>query len=86
MLDEPAAGMNDGERDNLADLIRSIRAEGIAVLIVEHDMPFINQLSDRVTVLNFGKLIASGTPSAICRDPAVIEAYLGSEHRDAHYA
>ncbi|WP_158903769.1 ABC transporter ATP-binding protein [Burkholderia sp. L27(2015)] len=86
MLDEPAAGMNDAERETLADLISSIRDQGIAILVVEHDMPFINKLSDRITVLNFGKRIASGSPYEICRNPAVIEAYLGSEHRDTEHA
>lgn len=86
LLDEPAAGMNDAERKTLSDLIKSIRDEGVAVLIVEHDMPFINELSDCVTVLNFGKLIASGSPEAVCTDPTVVEAYLGSEYAEAQNA
>ncbi|WP_233451432.1 ABC transporter ATP-binding protein [Paraburkholderia caribensis] len=86
MLDEPAAGMNDGERHTLADLISSLQMDGITILIVEHDMPFINRLSDQITVLNFGKLIASGTPEVVCRHPTVIEAYLGSEYAEAQHA
>ena len=86
LLDEPAAGMNDAERGTLSELILSIRARHIAVLIVEHDMPFINRLSDRVTVLNFGKMIACGQPLEVSRNSAVIDAYLGRRHKEHQHA
>lgn len=84
LLDEPVAGMNDVERDTLTTLIRDINDQGVTILIVEHDMPFIKCLSDRVTVLNFGRLVTSGIPDEVTSDPAVIAAYLGTEVEDAH--
>ena len=76
LLDEPAAGMNPAETEALATLVRSLRGQ-TTVLLVEHDMGFVMDISDRVTVLNFGRLIYEGTPAAVRSEPAVIEAYLG---------
>ncbi len=76
LLDEPAAGMNPAETEALATLVRSLRGS-TTVLLVEHDMGFVMDISDRVTVLNFGKRIFEGAPAQVRAEPAVIEAYLG---------
>jgi branched-chain amino acid transport system permease protein len=80
MLDEPAAGMNPTETAHLVETIRAIAASGIGVLLIEHDMSLVRAACDRVVVLNFGEVIASGTPAEIVANPAVIEAYLGTEN------
>jgi ABC-type branched-subunit amino acid transport system ATPase component len=77
LVDEPAAGLVEHERQDLAELIRGIRKRGIAVLIIEHHMALIMSLCDRIVVLNFGAKIAEGSPSEIRANPAVIDAYLG---------
>lgn len=82
LLDEPAAGMNETETASLFELIKTVQSRGITVLIIEHDMPLVMKLCDRITVLNFGKKLAEGTPQEIQSNQAVIEAYLGSEEEE----
>ncbi|NLX18835.1 MAG: ABC transporter ATP-binding protein [Desulfobulbus sp.] len=79
LLDEPAAGMNPQEGQELEALIRSINNDQIAVLLIEHDMQLVMRLADHIFVLEYGRLIAEGAPEKIRNDPAVIRAYLGEE-------
>ena len=79
LLDEPTAGMNPAEAEGVATLIRSISAEGRAVLLVEHNMALVMSVCEQITVLDFGRVIADGTPADVSASDAVITAYLGSE-------
>lgn len=83
LLDEPAAGLNLTEKQELVALLKRLRGHGLTIFLIEHDMGLIQQVSDRISVLNFGKKIAEGTPEEVLRHPEVIKAYLGE---DAHGA
>ena len=84
LLDEPAAGMNDSETREIQQLILTIRALGVTVLLIEHDMSLVMKVCDRLVVLNFGQKIAEGTPEEIRVNPEVVEAYLGREEDDGN--
>jgi branched-chain amino acid transport system ATP-binding protein len=77
LLDEPAAGLNDAETDELAKLLSAVRLAGTTVVVVEHNMSLVMSIADDVIVLDAGRLISRGTPTDIQRDERVIEAYVG---------
>ncbi|MBW4426721.1 MAG: ABC transporter ATP-binding protein [Nostoc desertorum CM1-VF14] len=80
LLDEPAAGMNPNEKQQLSEFIRSLREQfNLTIVLIEHHVPLVMGLCDRIAVLDFGQLIALGEPSVVRNDPAVIEAYLGND-------
>ena len=78
LLDEPFTGMNPEETRQMMEIARKVRDRGVTLLLVEHDMQAVMGLCDRITVLNFGKLLTEGTPDEVRRHPDVIEAYLGA--------
>jgi branched-chain amino acid transport system ATP-binding protein len=82
-LDEPAAGFTPAEKIELMELIRKIRDQGYTVLLIEHDMSLVMGVTDRIVVLDFGRVIATGTPSEVQDNPAVVAAYLGVPDDDA---
>jgi ABC-type branched-subunit amino acid transport system ATPase component len=83
ILDEPAAGLNDVETDMFSELIKSVNKKGVSVLLVEHHMGLVMDISDKIVVLNYGEKLVEGIPAEIRANPVVVEAYLGKEYANA---
>ena len=79
LLDEPAAGLNTAETDELRKFLNEVSDSGVTLLLVDHDMPFVNSLCQQVSVMNFGQLIYNGNVSGLRKDKKVLDAYLGSD-------
>ena len=78
LLDEPGAGLNTIEKSELVQLLKRLKEHGLTILIIDHDMSLVEQVADRITVLNFGRRIADGPPAEVLRNPEVMTAYLGN--------
>ena len=83
LLDEPVSGMNPSETARFIELVQKIGASGVTILLVEHDMPMVMKVCHRIVVLNYGRIIAEGSPTEIQNNPEVIQAYLGQRKRRA---
>jgi branched-chain amino acid transport system permease protein len=86
LLDEPGAGLNHVEKDELVHLLKRLKGHGLTILIIDHDMAMVEQVADHITVLNFGRRIADGAPSDVLRHPDVIAAYLGTEQPESSWS